>query len=93
MSAKNGGTDPGDHSHDKEYTIVINGTEHTLPEATITYEQLVTLAYPSPPSPDTRFTVTFRKAAVPHEGSLSEGMSVEVKHRGTIFNVKATGKS
>jgi hypothetical protein len=53
----------------------------------------VSIAYPVSPSPETRYTVTYRKAEKPREGSLAPGQTVEVKKDGTTFNVKATGKS
>ena len=76
------------------YVIIVNAVEHSIETETISYEQVVSLAYPTPPTPDTLFTVTYRKAKEPnHEGSLAPGQSVVVKKKGTIFNVKATGKS
>lgn len=51
------------------------------------------MAYPTPPFADTFYTVTYRNAHEPKEGTLVEGQSVEVKKDGTIFNVKATDKS
>jgi hypothetical protein len=76
------------------YAIIVNAVEHSIETEIISYEQVVSLAYPTPPTPDTVFTVTYRKAKEPnHEGSLAPGQSVEVKKKGTIFNVKATGKS
>ena len=59
----------------------------------MTYEQVVRLAFQTPPAPDTRFTVTYRNAAEPKQGSLAPGQSVKVKRHGTVFNVKPTGKS
>ena len=79
--------------HQKQADIIVNGTEYTVDSVTVSYEEVVKLAYPTPPGPDTRFTVTYRKAKEPHEGSLAPGQSVEVKHKGTIFNVTPTTKS
>ena len=75
------------------YEIVVNGELKVVENETVTYEQVVTLAYPTPPGPGTRFTVTFRNAQHPHEGSLAPGGSVQVKKEGTVFNVRATNKS
>lgn len=77
----------------RHYEIIVNGEQKIVDSDIVTYEQVVTLAYPTPPAPGTRFTVTFRNAKEPHEGSLAPGGSVEVKKEGTIFNVKATNKS
>jgi Multiubiquitin len=78
---------------DKSYEIVVDGTPHTVEDDTVTYEQVVAIAYPTPPNADTKFTVTFYKAHDPKEGTLKPGGSVEVKKHGTVFNVKATIKS
>lgn len=76
------------------FVIVVNAEQHTVESEIVSYEQVVKIAYPTPPSPDTRYTVTYRKAEEPnHEGSIAPGQSVEVKKEGTIFNVKTTGKS
>lgn len=92
--------DPGtatavdDAARHKVYVIIVNGEQKTVPDKHVSYSEVVALAYPTPPSADTRFTVTYRKAKEPHhEGVLTAGHSVEIKHEGTIFNVKATGKS
>jgi Multiubiquitin len=77
----------------KDFVIIVNGEQKTVESRSVSYEEVVKIAYPTPPSPETRFTVTYRKAEKPHEGSLAPGQSVEVKKDGTIFNVKPTGKS
>ncbi len=83
--------DAGKHD---QYRIIVNAVEVTVESDIVTYEQVVKIAYPTPPAPDTRYTVTYRKAKEPnHEGSLAPGQSVEVRKEGTIFNVKVTGKS
>lgn len=75
------------------FVIVVNGQQHIVEFQTVTYEEVVKIAYPTPPSPDARYTVTYRNAHKPMEGSLAPGQSVEVKKEGTVFNVKATGRS
>lgn len=80
-------------AHGHEIRIIVNGGPQVVPSQTVTYDEVTKLAYPVPPTPDTRYTVTFRNAEKPKEGSLAPGGSVEVKKDGTIFNVKATGKS
>ena len=82
-----------DEKHTKEIRIIVNGEPKVVESGIVLYEQVVRLAYPTPPSPDTLFTVTFRNAKAPKEGSLAPGGTMEVKREGTIFNVKATGKS
>lgn len=87
-------TDAADEAaRTKEFEIVVNATKHEVGSKDVSYEQVVKIAYPTPPSPDTLFTVSYRNAKQPKEGSLTAGHSVEVKREGTIFNVKATGRS
>jgi hypothetical protein len=77
----------------KSYVIVVNGTPHTVPSDVVSYEEVVKLAYPTPPAPNTVYSVTYEKAKKhPHEGDLVAGRSVEVKD-GTEFDVTPTGKS
>ena len=83
----------GHEIHQHESRIIVNGEPKTVESDVVSYDEVVKLAYPAPPAPNTRFTVTFRNAKEPKEGSLAPGGSVEVKKDGTIFNVKATGKS
>lgn len=77
----------------QEPLIIVNGEPHRVRSDVVTYQEVVTLAFPVPPSPDARYTVSFRNAVEPREGSLAPSQSVVVRKEGTIFNVKATGKS
>jgi len=80
---------------DKEFEVVINGTETALGHKTVTYEELGELAYPGH-DPAAMFTVTYRHAASPYgnaNGTLVAGESVEVKKKGTTFNVRLTTRS
>jgi Multiubiquitin len=84
----------GDDTLGTEYAIVINGELAVVPHDVVSYAEVVAIAYPVPPGPDTTYTVTFRKAKGPrHEGILVEGETVEVKKEGTTFDVVPTGKS
>ena len=81
-------------THSEQVMIIVNGEQKFVPSEQVNYQEVVNLAYPTPPSPDTIFTVTYRNAEEPNrEGSLVSGQSVEAKKKGTIFNVKATTKS
>lgn len=84
-----------DKDHDKTFTIIVNGTEHTVPNDVVTYEQLANIAFPGHPhNPDIIFLESFDKAASkPHQGSLVEGGSVTVKKHGTVFDVTQTNRS
>jgi hypothetical protein len=92
--APRGWTSRIDRRKDKEYAIVINGELAVVPHQIVSYTEVVAIAYPQQPDPNTTYTVTFRKAQGPrHEGVLVEGETVTVKHEGTVFNVSATTKS
>ncbi|BBZ56716.1 multiubiquitin domain-containing protein [Mycolicibacterium phocaicum] len=81
---------------DKEFEVVINGTETALDHDAITYEQLGELAFPGH-DPAAMFTVSYRHADPSHggraSGTLVAGESVTVKKKGTEFNVRLTTRS
>lgn len=74
--------------------IVVNGHEVDVEESHITFEQLVSIAYPGEaPAPNIKYSITYRKvASKPHSGELAAGGFVEVK-KGSIFNVGRTIQS
>ena len=86
-------TNVAEDKRPKKIQIIVNGAPAVIETDSVSYEQVVQLAYPTPPSPDTYFTITFRNAAERKEGSLAPGQLVQVKREGTIFNVTPTGKS
>ncbi|KTR95830.1 hypothetical protein NS220_04545 [Microbacterium testaceum] len=76
------------------YEIVVNGQLKEVPAATVTYASVGAIAFPEHAgNGDITFVITYRKAHEPKEGSLTEGGTVEVKHRGTVFNVTFTRRS
>src|SRR5262249_26028733 len=76
------------------YEIIVNGRPRTVTDKRVTFEQVVELAFPGPHGPNIVFSMTYRHAASkPHAGELGAGGSVEVKKKGTIFNVTKTDKS
>jgi hypothetical protein len=76
------------------YEIIVNTRERTVPNRDVTFEQIRELAYPGPHEPNVIFSMTYRHAAsTPHAGELSEHGVVQVKRKGTIFNVKRTVQS
>ncbi|WPZ35828.1 multiubiquitin domain-containing protein [Thalassobaculum sp. OXR-137] len=79
---------------DKQVMIVVNGREKTVSEKELSFDQIVKLAFETPPTGENIcFTMTFRRGqGNKPEGTLSEGESVKVKE-GMIFNVTATDKS
>ncbi len=78
----------------KTYTIYVNGQKEEVTSKTLTFAEIVALAYPTPPTGfNILYTVSYEDG--PHanpQGSLKEGESVKVKN-GMIFNVTATDKS
>jgi hypothetical protein len=78
----------------KTYTIYVNGQEKTVTTKTVTYEQIVKLAFPNPIiGQNIIYTVGYEDG--PHKnpsGSLMPGGKVYVKD-GMIFDVTPTEKS
>lgn len=79
--------------HEKAFTVIVNGQEKKVTKETLLFGAVVALAFnPVPTGPNILFTVTYRNAEKPREGTLVEGQSVEIKN-GTVFNVTQTDKS
>ena len=79
---------------DKGFSIIVNGRERTVDDEEVNFDQVVGLAFDSPPTGEfICFTITYRRAGGRKpEGTLIEDGSVKVKD-GTIFNVTVTDKS
>lgn len=80
---------------DPGYEIIVNTREEVVPSARVTFEQVVQLAFPgATEEAAVCFSMTFRHASsIPHSGELSRGGVVEVKRKGTVFNVTRTVQS
>lgn len=78
----------------KEFTIIINGQRKVVTTKTITFDQIVKLAFPLPPAGnDILYTISYEDGPRANpQGSLREGGTVKIKN-GMIFNVTATDKS
>lgn len=74
--------------------IIVNGREKQWKEKTISFEQVVTLAFGSyTEKPNTVFTITYKGGPEQNpQGSMVKGDKVYVKNK-MIFNVTATDKS
>lgn len=74
--------------------IIVNGRPREVKPGKISFEELIGLAFPTPPTgPNVSFTVSYRKGPPAHpEGSILPGQSVHVIE-GMTFNVSATDKS
>jgi hypothetical protein len=82
--------------HDKkDVTIVVNGTEETVPKGDVTFDQIVAFGVATglPTGPNILYTITYRRAeGQKPEGNLVQGGTAKVRD-GTVFNVTATDKS
>jgi len=78
----------------KVFTIIVNGRKNEVSAKTLSFDQVVALAFnPVPAGPTVQFTVTYRKG--PHgnpEGTLTEGQTIKIKD-GMIFDVTETNRS
>ncbi len=76
------------------FEIIVNARPRIVADCHVTFGQVVQLAFPGSTEPNVVFSVTYRHAAsLPHAGELGAGGSVEVKKKGTIFNVTKTIQS
>lgn len=84
------GNSPQAPGHNKTYEIIVNARLRTVSDATITYDQVVQLAFPEGPF-DTVYTVSY---ANPNgkDGTLAPGQDTRVKE-GMSFNVIKTNRS
>lgn len=78
----------------KKVRIIVNGTPFGVENDVISYEQVVTLAFPDyPQHPEINYSVKYRGGPGNRpEGILPPGGSVEVKNE-MAFRVSPTGQS
>ena len=78
----------------RKFTIIVNGQKKVVTTRTVTFDEIVKLAFPTPPAgANILYTVSYEDGPrVNPQGSLKEGQTVKVKN-GMIFNVTATDKS
>jgi hypothetical protein len=78
----------------KTYEIIVNSRPREVEDPHVTFEQIVQLAFPGTHDDNVVFSMTYRHAASkPHAGELGAGGSVDVKKKGTVFNVTRTVQS
>lgn len=83
------------HDDKKDVTIIVNGTEESVPKGDVTFDQIAAfgIATGLPTGPNILYTITYRKAdGNKPEGTLVQGGTAKAKE-GTVFNVTATDKS
>lgn len=80
-------------AHHEPVTIIVNGQPKSWDHERINFEQLVQLAYPTPPPGQIEYKITYSRGP-PHNplGNLLPGESVQVK-QGMVFDVVPTVKS
>lgn len=78
----------------KAVTVMINGEPYETTETRLSFDEVVKIAYPTPPSGEViEFTVTYRNGpAANPKGTLTAGHSVKLKNR-MIFDVTPTDRS
>lgn len=76
------------------YEITVNARDKVIDHQRVTFEEVVRIAFPGVHDPNIRFSMTYRHAeSKPHAGELGPGGAVDVKPKGTIFNVTKTVQS
>jgi hypothetical protein len=77
----------------KKFEIIVNARPKPWNEDSISYSQVVDLAFPPPHKPTEVFTVQYSHGPKENrEGTLVDGQKVSVKS-GMIFDVTRTDKS
>jgi len=90
MSTENAGK----NKEPKMVTIIINGTAKSVEKERFSFDEIVALAYETPPTGDgVQFTIQYTKGhSDKPKGTLVEGQSVKVKE-GMEFDVTPTNRS
>jgi len=83
-----------EHNHDpKQVTIYINSDPRVVDKGKISFDQIVSMAFPGLSEDEWAFTVTYERGNAPHpQGILVKGKDVEVVE-GMRFNVTKTVRS
>lgn len=78
----------------REFTIIVNGQKKVIATRIVTFDEIVKLAFPTPPTgANILYTISYEDGPRANpQGSLTEGGKVKVKDW-MIFNVTATDKS
>ncbi len=92
---KNGKSNP-DHQEKQEnkMKIIVNGRDKVPPKRTLTFEDVVKLAFDNTDfnNPDIAYTVTYTHIQTDRKGSLVAGKEVNIED-GMVFSVTKTDKS
>lgn len=75
------------------YILIVNSRKERWAEESISFDEVVKLAFPTDQSPNTIYSVTYNRGPKQNrEGSMVQGVSVKVKS-GMSFYVTPTGQS
>lgn len=76
------------------FEIIVNSRPRMVPGREVSFEQVVQIAFPGHHDTNVTFSMTYRHAAsIPPAGELGAGGTVQVKKKGTVFNVTRTVQS
>lgn len=86
--------DTNAHQSEKSVTIIVNGKQKVVAKDSISYDDVIALAFDTLPSGDgVQFSVTYTKGHHDNpKGSLVEGQAVKAKE-GMEFDVTPTNRS
>ena len=77
-----------------KFEFIVNARPHVVDHSLVTYGEVVKLAFPGAHEGNIVFSVTYRHAAsTPAAGELGPNRAVEIKTKGTVFNVTRTVQS
>jgi hypothetical protein len=74
-------------NQDKTVKIVVNGRDETVTKGKITYEEVVSLAYPNPDFANNTYKVTYFRKDDRSEGVLTKGGKPVEVTEGMVFTV------
>lgn len=81
-----------EHRH-HEIMLIVNTRPTPWSTHEISFDEVVKIAYPTPPYPQTKYTVSYTNGPKGHEhGTLVQNQSVPVKNE-MVFSVTATNQS
>lgn len=81
-----------EHEQHHAIKIVVNGRDREVRDRSLTYQQVVKLAFPNDPvEPNTVYTVAYANPHG-HDGTLVDCQEVDIK-KGMVFNVSKTSRS
>jgi len=83
-----------DTEHGKHFNIIVNGRKREIVASSLTYDDVVNLAFDNQPPRGEGLIITVTYSKGPHNssGTLVTGQTVEIKS-GMVFNATPTDRS